>query len=135
MKCFRFFSFLVLIVCTILFAPSAFSQTPEPAGWYMGDMHVHRSCGGSPESVSSMFSRMTPNKLSVVSQLADSGNGEVQNPTTDLPLVNGKDDPISTPTQILHWDAEWHWDAIYTQYPHQALVSNQNTWDRSRRGH
>ena len=21
----------------------------------------------------------------------------------------------------MHWDAEWHWDAIYNQYPHQAL--------------
>ena len=122
MKCFRFFAFLVLIVCASLFAPSAFSQTPEPAGWYAGDMHVHRSCGGSPESVSSMFSRMTPQNLSVVSQLADMGNGEVQNPATDLPLVNGQDDPISTsPRQILHWDAEWHWDATYTQYAHQAL--------------
>jgi hypothetical protein len=64
---------------------------------------------------------MTPQNLSVVSQLADSGNGEVQNPTTDLPLVNGQDDPVSTPSRLLHWDAEWHWDATYTQYPHQAL--------------
>jgi hypothetical protein len=68
-----------------------------------------------------MFSRMTPQNLAVVSQLADSGNGEVQNPTTDLPLVNGQDDPISTPGKLLHWDAEWHWDATYNQYPHQAL--------------
>ena len=25
------------------------SAGPEPAGWYAGDMHVHRSCGGSPD--------------------------------------------------------------------------------------
>jgi len=100
-----------------VFAQSA----PEPNGWYSGDIHVHRSCGGPPESVSSMFSRMSPENLAVVSQLADSGNGEVQNATTDLPLVNGKDDPISQIDHILHWDTEWHWDAIYTQYPHQAL--------------
>ena len=121
MKCFRFFAFLVLIVCASLFAPSAFSQTPEPLGWYAGDMHVHRSCGGSPESVSSMFNRMSPQNLSAESLLADIGNGEVQNPITDLPLVTGLDDPISTSSRKLHWDVEWHWDAIYTQYPHQAL--------------
>jgi len=122
MKHFRVPTIAGLILFAILFAPSAFPQAvPEPSGWYAGDMHVHRSCGGSPESVSSMFSRMTPQNLSVVSQLADSGNGEVQNPTTDLPLVNGQDDPISTPGHLLHWDAEWHWDATYDQYPHQAL--------------
>jgi hypothetical protein len=108
---------LVLFVSFI----SVGAQNPEPAGWYAGDMHVHRSCGGSPESVPNMFNRMTPQKLAIVSQLADSGNGEVQDATTDLPLVNGQDDPISSPGQILHWDAEWHWDATYNQYPHQAL--------------
>jgi len=117
MRCFRFFALLVLIVCTSLLAPSAFSQTPEPAGWYAGDMHVHRSCGGAPESVSSMFNRMSPQNLSAESLLADMGNGEVQNPITDLPLVTGLDDPISTSSRKLHWDVEWHWDAIYTQYP------------------
>ena len=97
MKHFRVSQVVVLTVCAILLVPSALAQAvPEPAGWYSGDMHVHRSCGGPPESVSSMFSRMTPQNLAVVSQLADSGNGEVQNPVTDLPLVNGQDDPIST---------------------------------------
>ena len=64
---------------------------------------------------------MTPQNLAVISLLADSGNGEVQNATTDLPLVNGQDASISTPGKIVHWDTEWHWDATYTQYPHQAL--------------
>ena len=94
---------------------------PEPAGWYAGDMHVHRSCGGSPEAVSSVYDKMSPQNLAVISLLADMGNGEVQDPLTDLPLVNGQDDPISTPGRIVHWDTEWHWDAIYSQYPHQAL--------------
>jgi hypothetical protein len=97
------------------------SVVPEPTGWFAGDVHVHRSCGGSPEALSSLASRMLPNNLATISLLADAGNGEVQNPTTDLPLVNGLDDPISTPGRIVHWDAEWHWDATYTQYPHQAL--------------
>jgi phosphodiesterase/alkaline phosphatase D-like protein len=94
---------------------------PEPLGWFAGDMHVHRSCGGSPEALSSLLERMAPNNLAVISLLADSGNGEVQNPTTDLPLVTGLDSPVSTPGRIVHWDAEWHWDATYTQFPHQAL--------------
>ncbi len=94
---------------------------PESAGWFTGDIHVHRSCGGSPEALSTFVSKMAPQNLSVVSLLADSGNGEVQNPATDLPLVNGQDSPVSTAGRIVHWDAEWHWDATYTQYPHQAL--------------
>ena len=64
---------------------------------------------------------MSAQNLAVVSLLADMGNGEVQNPTTDLPKVNGQDDPVSKSNRIVHWDAEWHWDATYTQYPHQAL--------------
>ncbi|HVP49965.1 MAG TPA: fibronectin type III domain-containing protein, partial [Candidatus Bathyarchaeia archaeon] len=83
------------------------STGPEPAGWYAGDMHVHRSCGGSPEAVSSLYSKMDPEDLAVISLLADMGNGEVQNPVTDLPLVNGQDASVSTPGRIVHWDAEW----------------------------
>jgi hypothetical protein len=64
---------------------------------------------------------MVSQDLAVVSLLADMGNGEVQNPTTDLPLVNGKDASVSTPGRIVHWDTEWHWDPTLTQYPHQAL--------------
>ena len=96
-------------------------DTVPPAGWYAGDMHVHRSCGGSPESVSSLYNKMADNNLATISLLADMGNGEVQNPATDLPRVNGLDDPISTSGRTVHWDAEWHWDPTYTQYPHQAL--------------
>jgi hypothetical protein len=64
---------------------------------------------------------MVGQNLAVVSLLADMGNGEVQDPVTDLPLVNGTDASVSTTGHIVHWDAEWHWDATYTQYAHQAL--------------
>ncbi|MGE5644760.1 MAG: DUF4082 domain-containing protein, partial [Acidobacteriota bacterium] len=94
---------------------------PEAGGWYAGDIHVHRSCGSSPEALSSLLTKMGPNNLALISLLADSGNAEVQNATTDLPLVNGSDASISTAGRIVHWDTEWHWDAIYTQYAHQAL--------------
>jgi hypothetical protein len=102
---------------SITTAPSG----PEPAGWYAGDMHVHRSCGGSPEAVSSLYSKMSTNNLSFISLLADMGNGEVQNATTDLPKVTGGNDSVSTSSRVVHWDAEWHWDATYGQYGHQAL--------------
>jgi hypothetical protein len=92
-----------------------------PSGWYAGDMHVHRSCGGAPESLTNIYQTMVSQDLSVISLLADMGNGEVKNPVTDLPLVTGADDPVSTAGRIVHWDTEWHWDAIYSQYPHQAL--------------
>jgi hypothetical protein len=100
---------------------AATSSGPETSGWYAGDPHVHRSCGGSPEAVSSILTKMDDEDLRFISLLADCGNGEVQNPTTDLPLVTGRDASISTTTRIVHWDAEWHWDATYTQYAHQAL--------------
>jgi len=122
MKRLQSLSFIIVAVFAVLSAHEVFAQaTPEPAGWYAGDMHVHRSCGASPESVSSVFTKMNPQNLAAISLLADIGNGEVQNPVTDLPLVNGQDAPISTPGRILHWDTEWHWDATYNQYPHQAL--------------
>ena len=94
---------------------------PEPADWYAGDMHAHRSCGGSPVTVSNIYDTMIAQDVSVVSLLADMGNGEVQDPVTDLPRVTGQDDPISTAGRIVHWDAEWHWDATYSQYTNQAL--------------
>ncbi len=94
---------------------------PEPLGWFAGDMHVHRSCGGTPEALLSILDRMEPENLSVISLLADSGSGEVQNATADLALVNGQDSPVSVPGRIVHWDAEWHWDPIYLQYDHLVL--------------
>ena len=96
-------------------------STPEPSGWHAGDMHVHRSCGGSPIAISTIHDMMVPNNLAFVSLLADMGNGEVKDPAIDLPRVNGQDDPTSTLGRVVHWDAEWHWDPIYTQYPHHAL--------------
>ena len=99
----------------------AVADGPEPAGWYAGDMHVHRSCGGFPEAISDLYDKMNAQNLAVISLLADMGNGEVQNPATDLPLVNGQDASISSSGRIVHWDTEWHWDAVYSQYDHQAL--------------
>ena len=115
---------ILRIVCILLLvftASVSFSQNLEPVGWFTGDVHVHRSCGGAPVSVPYIHQRMDDQNLAAVSLLADMGNGEVQNASTDLPLVNGSDDPISTPGRIVHWDVEWHWDATYLQYPHQAL--------------
>ncbi|HMG90112.1 MAG TPA: CehA/McbA family metallohydrolase, partial [Chryseolinea sp.] len=61
------------------------------------------------------------NDLAVISLLADMGNGEVLDNEKDLPKVNGKDAPQSTSGRIIHWDAEWHWDATYSNFKHQAL--------------
>ena len=100
---------------------TAHAQGPEPSDWFVGDMHVHVSCGGPAMPVQAIYDEMVTQDLAVVTLLADMGNGEVQDPVTDLPRVNGQDDPLSTPGRILHWDAEWHWDAVYTQYQYQAL--------------
>ncbi len=112
---------LLLVVTLVVHSWHARPENPEPAGWYAGDMHVHRSCGGPSEAVSNIYKKMVPQELAVVSLLTDMGNGEVQNPATDLPRVTGKDDPVSRPGRILHWDAEWHWDPGFGLYSHQAL--------------
>jgi hypothetical protein len=96
-----------------LSAARLYSQTPEPAGWFAGDPHVHCDCGvagGLTVTPEQVFAAMSTNRLAVVSLLADMGNGEVRDAARDLPKINGKDLPLSTPRRILHWDAEWHFD-------------------------
>jgi len=95
---------------------------PEPADWFSGDIHVHRNCGGTevlPES--ELPAMMEENNLAVISLLADMGNGEVLDSKVDLQKINGKDAAQSKPGRIIHWDAEWHWDATYSNFSHQAL--------------
>ena len=64
---------------------------------------------------------MEPNNLAVISVFADMGNGEVKDSKRDLPKVNGTDASQSKPGRIIHWDTEWHWDATYSNFSHQAL--------------
>lgn len=95
---------------------------PEPPGWYAGDMHVHRNCGDDnvvPDD--DLPGMMETHDLAVISMLADMGNAEVKDSEMDLPKVNGNDSPLSEPGRIIHWDAEWHWDATYSQFSNQAL--------------
>src|SRR5690606_30304511 len=111
----------VLACVGLLVLPMLAMANPEPPGWYTGDLHVHRSCGGAPISVQTILDGMAVNDVSVVPLLADMGYGEVQDDSTELVLVNGQNDPHSTSNRIIRWDAEWHWDADYFEYPHQAL--------------
>ncbi len=97
---------------------------PEPAGWYAGDMHVHRDCGGPVDKIPSeetLIGMMDTNDLAVITVLADMGNGEVKPADEDLPKVNGKDHPVSKPGRILHYDAEWHWDPYGITFEKKAL--------------
>lgn len=97
-------------------------SNPEPVGWYTGDIHVHRSCNGStPIPTSELNKRMEENDLSVLSVLADMGNSEATDRVEDLEKVNCNDSPLSMPNRIIHYAAEWHWDADEFQRPHQAL--------------
>jgi hypothetical protein len=89
MKHFRILSCVVVMACTILLAPSvAAHSVPGPTAGYTGDMHVHPSCGASPESVLSIYGQMICRNLFYLSVLLDAGNGDVQNPASDLPLVS-----------------------------------------------
>jgi O-glycosyl hydrolase len=96
---------------------------PEPRDWYPGDMHVHRNCGDVthvwPET--GLSEMMETNHLSVISMLADMGNGEVKDNRTDLDKITGLDAIQSTPEKILHWDAEWHFDPEGVTFEHKAL--------------
>lgn len=96
---------------------------PEPAGWFAGDMHIHRNCGEATSiiSESDLSGMMEQNDLAVISLLADMGNGEVKESKTDLLKVNGKDAPQSLPGRIVHWDAEWHFDPAGVTFENKAL--------------
>src|SRR5258708_30822604 len=117
-------------------------QKPEPEDWYSGDIHVHRNCGdGTGVLDEDKFpSMMEPNNLAVISVLADMGNGEVKYSKEDLFKVNGENASLSKPDRIIHWDAEWHCDATYSNFSHQALgghlvllglKNSHQVWDES----
>lgn len=97
---------------------------PEPHGWYSGDMHVHRDCGGPAENVlpeEKFVTMMEENDIDVISVLADMGDGEVKFAGEDLFKVNGEDAPQSIKGRTVHWDAEWHWDPYGATFEHKAL--------------
>lgn len=98
-------------------------KRPEPTDWYAGDIHVHRNCGDGTGILpyEKLEEMMEPNNLAVISVLTDMGNGEVKDSRTDLLKVNGRDAPQSTTNRIIHLDAEWHWDATYSNFSNQAL--------------
>jgi hypothetical protein len=98
------------------------TASPVPVGWYSGDVHVHRNCGDKKVlPISELPGMMEENDLDVISLLSDMGNGEVLYSKEDLPRVNGKPAPESQPNRIIEWDAEWHYDATYSNFDHQAL--------------
>ena len=97
---------------------------PEPSGWYAGDMHVHRDCGGPEPGIlpeEKFIEMMEVYDLAVISVLADMGNAEVKPSKIDLPKVNGKDYSLSISGRVIHYDAEWHWDPFGTTFEHKAL--------------
>jgi O-glycosyl hydrolase len=97
---------------------------PEPLGWYAGDMHVHRDCGGPEEGIlpeEKFIEMMEVNDLAVISVLADMGDAEVKPSEIDLQKVNGEDYHLSVPGRTVHYDAEWHWDPAGATFEHMAL--------------
>ncbi|MBZ5595485.1 MAG: CehA/McbA family metallohydrolase [Acidobacteriia bacterium] len=114
----------VLPVLALIAGLALRAASPEPSGWFAGDAHVHCDCGvagGLTVTPEQVFAAMQTNHLAVVSLLADMGNGEVRDAARDLPQINGKDFPLSTPRQILHWDAEWHFDPRGVTFDQKAI--------------
>src|SRR5579864_5078828 len=114
----------LVLLAVALSATPVCAQTPEPSGWYAGDPHVHCDCGvagGLTVTPEQVFAAMSTNRLAVVSLLADMGNGEVRDAPRDLPKINGNDLPLSTSRQILHWDAEWHFDPRGVTFEQKAV--------------
>jgi hypothetical protein len=98
------------------------NQSAEQAGWFAGDIHVHRSCNGSKAlPADELKAMMEVNDLRVISVLSDMGNSEAEDRVEDLKNVNGKDSPLSGIGRTIHYAAEWHWDANEWDRPHQAL--------------
>lgn len=99
------------------------NRGPEPSNWYSGDIHVHLNCGEGTTTLpeEELVAKMEQNDLDVISVLADMGNGEVQDSKRDLPKVTGEDVKQPDSGRIIHWDAEWHWDATYSNFSNQAL--------------
>ncbi len=108
-------------IFTLTNSYAAATAKPQPEGWFSGDIHVHRSCGEPSIAVTDFLDMMELNDLNVISLMADMGNGEVGIPAEDMAAVNGADHRLSKPGRIIHWDAEWHWDSTYTNFPKQAL--------------
>lgn len=102
---------------------AVYQARPEPENWYAGDIHVHRNCGEVTSTLAEpeFTAMMEPNDLTVISVLADMGNGEVKDSRADLSKVNGKDALQSKPGRLVHWDAEWHFDPAGVTFENQAL--------------
>jgi hypothetical protein len=103
------------------------SERPEPPDWFTGDVHMHRSvnCDRShakhmltPEQLLQM---MKVNNLAVISVLADIGNGEGKYQAKDIPMITGRDNPVSTPDRIVHWGGEWHFDPEGVTFAQKAI--------------
>jgi hypothetical protein len=114
-----FFLACCLLISAGLGVSTSLAQSdarPEPPDWFAGDAHVHRGigCGRAMEKAmltpEQLLEMMKPNNLAVISIVADIGNGEIKYADQDIPLITGKDNPVSTPQRIVHWDAEWHYD-------------------------
>jgi len=96
---------------------------PEPPGWFAGDIHTHKNCGGgsNPRTADAKLREgMAENDLSVLCVLANMGNGDPKYTSIDLRRVNGNDDSISYPGRIIHWGAEWHYDPD-ENHPHKVI--------------
>ena len=119
----KVFTYTIPAKCIFTLAAKTVRPRPEPAGWYSGDMHVHRNCG-EPNPITpdnKLTELMEKNDLDVISMLADMGNAEVKDAKEDLPKVNGKDAKESVPGRIVHWDAEWHYDPAGVTFENQAI--------------
>lgn len=102
-------------------------EKPEPSDWFAGDIHLHRAICCSRSNAKNMLTpqqllqMMNPNNLSVISVLADIGNGEGKYQDKDIPLIDGQDNPVSTPGRIVHSDAEWHFDPEGVTFAQKAI--------------
>lgn len=70
---------------------------------------------------SQLLEMMSANDLSVLSVLADAGNGEIKHAVQDLSFITGEDNSVSTPDRILHWDAEWHYDPVGVTFERKEI--------------
>ncbi len=111
-----FSAVLILNMPNVFVCLAQLMERPEPADWFAGDTHLHRTlkCARSNETEmltpEQLLEMMKPNNLAVISVLADIGDGEGGFQEQDIPFINGHDNPVSTSDRIVHWGGEWHYD-------------------------
>ena len=119
--------FSAITLCSLLVgSPLLASTLDAPPGWFAGDLHVHGpdECLGVFPPASHPAGDGMPPDLNVSSALLWGGGGFFEQNKADY--FSGSDDPVSTATQIVHYDLELSGFLIADRMGHIAALGLEN---------